>query len=148
MKRIILPQSVTMLPAACCNTPEHTEQPSVVCEVQQIVPNGPAVLVELQGEQSRHDNGEFVTITYRGTVRASIGSTLTCGESILVDTFELSYKDWMIIHTDARYITRETDGTVRLNATDFNFTKPTNVRDYPAPLPAPWEQARRILKTN
>ena len=133
---------------SCSNTPEQTEQPTVDCEVYQIVPNGPAVLVELQGEQSRHDNGEFVTITYRGTVRASVGSSLTCGESILVDTFELNYKDWMIIHTDSKYITRDADGTVRLNATDFNFTHPSTVRSYPFPLPEAWENVRRILKGN
>ena len=137
-----------MLLAACSNTTEQTEPTSVTCEVYQIVPNGPAVLVELQGEQSRHDNGEVITITYRGTVRASVGSSLTCGESILVDTFELNYKDWMIIHTDARYITRDADGTVRLNATDFNFTHPSTVRSYPFPLPEAWENVRRILKGN
>lgn len=52
----------------------------------------------------------------------------------------------MIISTDAQYLSREADGTTRLNATDFNFIKPSRVRDYTGPLPEGWERVRQILK--
>ncbi|MBR5331208.1 MAG: hypothetical protein IKV13_06920 [Akkermansia sp.] len=144
MMRFFLPIISTALLLAACSEPQD---PMPVCEVYQVIPNGPAVLVQLHEELARHDNGEYVTLTYRATVRESVGSTLSRGTSLLVDTFELNYKDWMIISTDARYISREADGTVRLNATtDFNFTSPSQVRSYPFPLPGAWETIRRILK--
>lgn len=145
MIRLILSTGMALL-LLSCNCRE--EQMLVVSEIHQIIPSGPAVLVQLHEELSRHDNGEFVTLTYRATVRESLGSSLPEGVSILVDAFELNEKDWMIISTDAKYISRDADGTTRLNATDFNFTAPSLVRSYPFPLPGRWERVRQILQSH
>lgn len=68
MKHLFIPVYTAIL-LACCNS--TTETPTVTSEVY--IPSGPAVLVQLHEELGRHDNGEFVTLTFRATVRESLG---------------------------------------------------------------------------
>lgn len=86
-----------------------------------------------------------VPLTAEGTALYIYGEdTYYLHGSILI--FVASHRRIIQSSTDARYISHETDGTVRLNATDFNFTAPSLVRSYPFPLPGAWESIRQILR--
>lgn len=141
MKYILPLPGTFLLLAACTSTPA----PVVHYETQFLQPE--PVLVELQGVVGTSNNGEFVSVTHRGIVRASYSPLATCGEKVLLTTFNNAYEKegWLIIHPGGKHVSRATDGTLQIDATDFNFTKPGLIRSYPGTLPDSWEAMRSIM---
>lgn len=143
MKFILTLFSTVLLLAACT----HTQEPTICSEMQFLRPA--PVLVELQGVVSTADNGEFVCVTHRGVIRASCCPLATSGEQVLLKTFNNGYEKegWLIVHPCEKHASRSANGTLQLDATDFNFTKTGLIRNYPGTLPDDWEAMRRIIKS-
>lgn len=110
----------------------------------------PTVLVELQGIQNREDNGEFTSVTHRGVIRATFNSALKENSTVLIRTFDNGYeKDgWLIVHPSQENISRMQDGTLLLDATDFNFMKVSTLSEPPEPQPTHWQAMRDIIHRN
>lgn len=107
----------------------------------------PTVPVELQGIQNREDNGEFTSIIHRGMIRAAFNSDLKANSTVLLRTFDNGYeKDgWLIVHPSQQHISRMPDGTLLLDATDFNFMKVRTIREAPEPRPTHWQAMLDII---
>ena len=107
----------------------------------------PTVLVELRGIQSREDNGEFTSVTHRGVIRAAFNSGLKKDTAVLLKTFDNGYEKegWLIVHPSQKHISRMPDGTLLLDATDFNFMKVSTLLESPEPQSTHWQAMRDII---
>lgn len=107
----------------------------------------PTVLVELRGIQSREDNGEFTNVTHRGVIRATFNSGLKKDTAVLLKTFDNGYEKegWLIVHPSQKHISHMPDGTLLLDATDFNFMKVSTLLEAPGPQPTHWQVMRDII---
>lgn len=88
-----------------------------------------------------------VPLTAEGTALYIYGEdTYYLHGSILI--FVASHRRIIQSSTDTRYISHETDGTVRLNATDFNFTPPPWCGVTRFPCPGAGNVCARFLESN
>lgn len=145
MRPLVTLICVAALFTACSSPATHPETlnhfPSPVNLMQ------PTVLVELRGIQNRENNGEFTSVIHRGLIRAAFNSDLKANSTVLLRTFNNRYeKDgWLIVHPSQQHISRMPDGTLLLDAIDFNFMKVSTIREAPEPRPTHWQAMLDII---
>ena len=152
MKKHLLLLLPAMAGLVSC-TQTSPEPPSAISPVSAnpafhaVVNQHPVALIQLTkvlGETSH--GGEYTSIAHQGIVRATANHPLAEGTPVIVDTFDNGYeKDgFILVELYERYCSRTADGTLRINATDFNAYRARILHYLPEDAPEAWHRMRDI----
>ena len=113
-----------------------------------VVNQHPVALIQLTKVLGKTSHGgEYTSIAHQGIVRATANHPLAEGTPVIVDTFDNGYeKDgFILVELYERYCSRTADGTLRINATDFNVYRARILHYIPENAPEEWFRMRDIV---